>query len=90
MTRRLVATAGQGSLSCSLQGVTIDFGGGPQLQLWPQAARGPSSPDVPRTAGPQGAVCMQRMTPACIERLELLLKRRSTLIVTWVLSCCSL
>ena len=53
-----------------LQGVTIDFWGGPQLHLWPQAARGPSSPDVPRTAGPQGAVCMQRMTPAWIERLE--------------------
>jgi hypothetical protein len=68
MTRRLVATAGQGSLSCSLQGVTIDFWGGPQLQLRYGLGRpGPSSPDVPRTAGPQGAVCMQRLTPACID-----------------------
>ena len=42
MTRRLVATAGQASLSCRVQGVTIDFWGGPQLHLWPQATGGPA------------------------------------------------
>ena len=55
-----------------LQGVTIDFWGGPQSAspIYGLRRPGPSSPDVPRTAGPQGAVCMQRMTPAWIERLE--------------------
>ena len=58
-----------------LQGVTIDFWGGPQLHLWPQGARPTSirfSPDVPKlrdtestaassqlTAGPQGAACIR-------------------------------
>ena len=48
LTRRLTAMVAAGFTE--LQGVTVDFWGGPQLQLWPQAARpfpGPSSPDVP-------------------------------------------
>ena len=53
-----------------LQGVTIDFWGRAPSFTYGLRRPGPSSPDVPRTAGPQGAVCMQRMTPAWIERLE--------------------
>ena len=37
VTRRLTAMAGRGLTE--LQGVTIDFWGGPQLHLWPQPAR---------------------------------------------------
>ena len=54
-----------------LQGVTVDFWGAPPPQLRTphrilapgltghstQAARRPSSPDVPRATVPQGAVC---------------------------------
>ena len=37
MTRELTAMAGR--WLTELQGVTIDFWGGPQLHLWPQVAR---------------------------------------------------
>ena len=37
VTRSLTAMAGRGLTE--LQGVPVDFWGGPQLHLWPQAAR---------------------------------------------------
>ena len=71
MRVRVTQTGGHGwARLTELQGVTIDFWGGPPSFTYGLRRPGPSSPDVPRTAGPQGAVYMQRMTPAWIERLE--------------------
>jgi hypothetical protein len=40
MRVRVTQTGGHGwARLTELQGVTIDFWGGPQLHLWPQAAR---------------------------------------------------
>ena len=46
-----------------LQSVTVDFWGGPSF-TYGLRRPGPSSPDVPRATGPQGAVCRHRRTPA--------------------------
>ena len=42
VTCRQVAVVGQGLTK--LQGVTVDFWGGPHLHLWPQQGGGPAPP----------------------------------------------
>ena len=74
MTRRLTAMVAAGLTE--LQGVTVDFWGGPQLQ--PMASGGPAP--LARMAGctesnwartgPQGAACRHRRTPAWIKHAQ--------------------
>eukprot|EP00964_Phaeocystis_antarctica_P050722 scaffold29526_cov73-Phaeocystis_antarctica.AAC.4 len=74
MRVRDAQTGGHGCAGLTeLQGVTADFWGGPQLHTYGLRRPGPSLARMygtERAAGPQGAVCRQRMTPAWIERLE--------------------